>query len=133
MAVPGLYFYDRRVVDFCKALRPSRRGELEITELNRQYLQEGSLVVAPLGRGITWLDTGTPDSLLEAAEFVRIMEHRQGLKVGCPEEAAFRMGYIDRAQLTALKDKLSPSSYRSYLERVLLEVETGRWEPHGSI
>lgn len=132
IAVPGLYFYDRQVVEICKELRPSSRGELEITDLNRYYLQRGQLKVGLLGRGITWLDTGTPDSLLEAAEFVRIMEHRQGLKIGCPEEAAWRMGFIDHTQLECLCEGAPRSSYRLYLERVLHEEHTGRWEPYGS-
>ena len=128
IAVPGLYFYDAQVVSLCKQLRPSPRGELEITDLNRSYLQMGQLRVGMLGRGVTWLDTGTPDSLLEAAEFVRIMEHRQGLKIGCPEEAALRMGFIRTKEAIDLCHSLPNGSYRSYLQRVLTEHETGRWD-----
>ncbi len=117
-AVTGLYFYDERVVDLARTLGPSARGELEITDLNRLYLKQGRLNVERLGRGFAWLDTGTPDSLLEAAEFVRTLEKRQGLKVACPEEAAFRRGFIDQQQLTRLADDLSKSSYGEYLQRI---------------
>jgi glucose-1-phosphate thymidylyltransferase len=117
-AVTGLYFYDGRVVDMARKLKPSARGELEITDLNKLYLEESQLVVERMGRGFAWLDTGTPDSLLEAAEYVRTLERRQGLKIACPEEVAYRLGFIDRAQLLALAEKLSKSSYGEYLARV---------------
>lgn len=133
IAVPGLYFYDERVVSFCKELRPSRRGELEITDLNRLYLSRGELQVGMLGRGVVWLDTGTPESLLEAAEFVRTMDERQGLKIGCPEEVAWRMGYLDRSRMDGVMAALPAGAYRSYLERVVHETETGHWQPHGDI
>jgi glucose-1-phosphate thymidylyltransferase len=117
-AVTGLYFYDAAVVDNARALQPSPRGELEITDLNRLYMERGQLVVERMGRGFAWLDTGTPDSLLEAAEFVRTLETRQGLKIACPEEAAFRRGFIDREQLRRLGQALSKSTYGRYLMRV---------------
>lgn len=118
-AVTGLYFYDKDVVEFARTLRPSGRGELEITDLNRIYLDRGTLTVRRLGRGYAWLDTGTPDSLLEAAEFVRALEHRQGLKVACLEEIAYELGYIDSQQVEVLATAYGKSSYGAYLRRVL--------------
>lgn len=114
-AVPGLYFYDHRVVDFAKALKPSPRGELEITDLNRCYLDEGSLRVERLGRGTAWLDTGTHDSLLEAAHFVQTIQNRQGLRIACLEEIAFQKGWLDVAGLAAVAERLGKSSYGEYL------------------
>ncbi|MDG6100135.1 glucose-1-phosphate thymidylyltransferase RfbA [Alteromonas sp. ZYF713] len=118
-AVTGLYFYDNRVVDFAKEVKPSPRGELEITDLNNMYLQDGSLKVELMGRGSAWLDTGTLDSLLDAANFVAAIEKRQGLKICCPEEVAFRMGYIDAEQLEKLAAPLLKSGYGSYLLKVI--------------
>jgi glucose-1-phosphate thymidylyltransferase len=118
-AVTGLYFYDGRVGDFAAALKPSARGELEITDLNRCYLELGELDVQILGRGFAWLDTGTHESLLDASQFIATIEQRQGLKVACPEEIAFRMGYIDAQQLEALAAPLRKSGYGEYLMRVL--------------
>ena len=118
-AVTGLYYYDNRVVDFAKEVKPSPRGELEITDLNNLYLKDGSLKVELMGRGSAWLDTGTLDSLLDAANFVGAIEKRQGLKVCCPEEVAFRMGYIDAEQLEKLAAPLKKSGYGDYLLKVL--------------
>jgi glucose-1-phosphate thymidylyltransferase len=124
-AVTGLYFYDATVVQRAKAVRPSPRGELEITDLNRSYLEEGQLRVELLGRGMAWLDTGTPDSLHEAASYIRTLEHRQGLKVGCPEEVAWRMGWIDAARLETLAAPLRKSGYGSYLLQLLETPHAG--------
>ena len=118
-AVTGLYYYDNRVVDFAKEVKPSPRGELEITDLNNLYLKDGALKVELMGRGSAWLDTGTLDSLLDAANFVGAIEKRQGLKVCCPEEVAFRMGYIDAEQLEKLAAPLKKSGYGDYLLKVL--------------
>jgi glucose-1-phosphate thymidylyltransferase len=120
-AVVGLYFYDNRVAEIASRLAPSPRGELEITDLNRAYLERGELDVLPMGRGFAWLDTGTHESLLEAATFIETIERRQGLKIACPEEIAFRQGYIDAAQLEALAKPLAKSGYGEYLIRVLSE------------
>lgn len=120
-AVTGVYFYDHRACGFAREIRPSARGELEITDLNRAYLGDGSLHVEILGRGTAWLDTGTHNSLLDAGVFVRILEERQGLKVACIEEVAYRSGFIDAAQLRALAGPLEKSGYGQYLLRVLEE------------
>lgn len=117
-AVTGLYFYDERVVEYAKGLQPSPRGELEITDLNKRYLDDGSLRVDLLSRGTAWLDTGQQSALLEAGNFVRIIEERQGLKIACPEEIAFAMGYISRQELLALAEPLRKSGYGDYLIRV---------------
>lgn len=122
-AVTGLYFYDAQVVDIAARLKPSGRGELEITDVNRAYLERGELNVQSLGRGFAWLDTGTPDSLLEAAEFVRTLEKRQGFKICCPEEIAFRQGWIDAKQLLALGGAIGKSDYGSYLMRLASEAD----------
>ena len=121
LAVPGIYFYDNRVVDFAKALKPSKRGELEITDLNRIYLEEGSLKVKILGRGIAWLDAGTHESLLQASVFVQTVEERQGLMVSCPEEIAYRMSFIDKQQLMHLGEELDKNQYGEYLKKLASE------------
>jgi glucose-1-phosphate thymidylyltransferase len=121
-AVTGVYFYDAQVVAVAEGLKPSPRGELEITDVNRWYLKQGQLRTQVLGRGMAWLDTGTHDSLLEAATFIHTIEKRQGLKVSCPEEIVYRLGYIDAEQLKALAGKIAKSSYGQYLLRVLEET-----------
>ena len=118
-AVPGLYLYDRQVVDISKNLQPSARGELEITDVNKAYLAKGQLRVERLGRGIAWLDTGTHESLLEASHFIGTLEARQGLKIACLEEIAFRLGFIDRSQMQRVIADTPKSSYREYLEMIL--------------
>ena len=120
-AVTGLYFYDELVVERAHQVKPSPRGELEITDLNRLYLEEGLLRVELMGRGMAWLDTGTPDSLHEAASYIRTLEHRQGLKVGCPEEVAWRMGWIGDGELEQLAAPLHKSGYGAYLLQLLQE------------
>jgi len=121
-AVTGLYFYDSQVADLAASLKPSARGELEITDLNRLYLDRGQLSVEKMGRGYAWLDTGTHESLLEAGLFIQTIERRQGLKIACPEEIAFHQGYIDAAQLERLADGLGKSNYANYLRRLLDEA-----------
>ncbi|WKZ37344.1 MAG: glucose-1-phosphate thymidylyltransferase RfbA [Anaerolineales bacterium] len=123
-AVPGLYFYDERVVEFSETLKPSARGEIEITDLNRIYLDMGELQVIPFGRGVAWLDAGTHESLLQAANFVQVVEDRQGLMISSPEEIAYRRGFINRDQLRELAQRIGSSNYRNYLLRLAEENET---------
>ncbi len=123
-AVVGLYFYDADVVSLARMLRPSARGELEITDLNQAYLKAGRLAVELLGRGVAWLDTGTHDALLQAADFVSVVEQRQGLKIGAPEEAAYRMGFIDADQLQRLAEPLAKSTYGQYLLQIAREADS---------
>ena len=118
-AVPGIYFYNNSVIDIAKNIKPSPRGELEITDINKKYLEGGKLKVSVLNRGTAWLDTGTFSSLMQASEFVRVIEERQGLKIGCIEEVAFRMGFIDKSQLQRLAEPLVKSGYGEYLIRLL--------------
>jgi glucose-1-phosphate thymidylyltransferase len=120
-AVTGLYFYDGQVCDIAAGIRPSARGELEITDVNARYLEQGHLDVEIMGRGYAWLDTGTHDSLLEASQFIATLERRQGLKVACPEEIAYRAGWIDAAQLESLAEPMSKNGYGQYLLRLLRE------------
>ena len=119
-AIPGVYFYDKDVVELARNLKPSARGELEITDLNRLYLNQGNLKVELLGRGTAWLDTGTHSSLLEAGQFVQVIEQRQGLKIACLEEIAYRKGWIDKAKLQANISKLGKSAYADYLRTLAL-------------
>lgn len=120
-AVPGLYFYDARASALAKSLKPSARGELEITDLNKLYLNEGTLKVSPMGRGFAWLDTGTHDSLMEASEFIAVIERRQGLKIGCIEEIAYQQGFIDHSQLKELGHQLAKNNYGQYLLKIASE------------
>jgi len=122
-AVPGLYFYDNEVVSIAKNLKPSARRELEITDINLTYLKKGNLKVELLGRGYAWLDTGTSDSLLDASNYIATMERRQGLKIGCIEEVAYRIGYIDKLQLKEIIHKIPENSYRKYLENILKDIK----------
>jgi glucose-1-phosphate thymidylyltransferase len=120
-AVPGLYLYDREITAITKSMKPSARGELEITDVNMEYLRRGGLHVVPLGRGIAWLDTGTHTSLLEASHFIGTLEVRQGLKIACLEEIALRMGFVDKKKMKQVIEETPKSSYRDYLERILKE------------
>ena len=120
-AITGLYFYDNTVVEKAKKIKPSFRGELEITDLNKIYMKEGKLIVEKMSRGMTWLDTGTTDSLHEASSYIRLLEKRQGLKIGCPEEVAWRVGFIDDEQLYSLSIDLTKSGYGKYLQTILNE------------
>jgi glucose-1-phosphate thymidylyltransferase len=120
-AVPGIYFYDSRVVELAAGMKPSNRGELEITDLNRLYLERGTLRVEEMGRGIAWLDAGTHESLLQSAGFVQAVQERQGLMISCPEEIAYRMGFIDQEQLLRLAENLKSNSYGQYLNRLAKE------------
>jgi len=121
-AVTGLYFYDGEAPAIARTLKPSARGELEITDLNRVYLERGALAVEQLGRGFAWLDTGTPESLIDAAVFVRTLEVRQGVRIACPEEIAYRSGFIDKAQMLRLADNLGKSGYGRYLRDIAEEI-----------
>lgn len=121
-AVTGIYFYDNRVVSVAEGLKPSPRGELEITDVNRWYLERGQLRCEVMGRGMAWLDTGTHDSLLDASNFIFTIEHRQGLKIACPEEIAYRQGYISAKQLEVLAEKIGKSSYGTYLRQLLTDT-----------
>lgn len=123
-AVPGLYIFDNRVIDISKNLKPSARGELEITDVNKRYLEMGELHVEKIGRGIAWLDTGTPEALLQASNFFGVIEDRQGLKVACIEEIAFYKKFITRQQFSKLIDEIPKSLYRDYLERILIESKS---------
>ncbi len=122
-AMPGMYFYDSQVVEFARKLAPSARGELEITDLNRMYLERGQLSVAILGRGVAWLDAGTHESLLQSASFVQAVQERQGLMISCPEEIAYRMGFITAKELSALAAEMSGNSYAQYLKGLAEEAK----------
>jgi glucose-1-phosphate thymidylyltransferase len=126
-AVTGLYFYDNQVVDIAASLRPSARGELEITDVNRRYLEQGRLRVERMGRGYAWFDAGTHDSLLQASEFVRTIQERQGLQIACPEELAYRLGYIDAGEVQRLAEPLLKTEYGKYLLHVLEEAGPRDW------
>lgn len=130
-AVPGVYFYDARVCEIARAIKPSPRGELEITDLNRHYLEAGELQVEVLGRGVAWLDTGSPDSLLEAAEFVQVIQHRQGLKISCLEEIAYNKQWISKAEMLASADKFGKTEYGDYLRKLATYDHTNA--SHGPI
>ncbi len=121
-AVTGLYFYDNRVLEIAANLKPSARGELEITDVNKAYLEDGSLHVCMLGRGTAWLDTGTPHSLLNASNYIQALEERQGLMVACLEEVAFEMGFIDREKIQSAAQRLAKTEYGQYLSRLLEEI-----------
>jgi glucose-1-phosphate thymidylyltransferase len=121
LAVPGIYFYDNQVVSFAESIKPSSRGELEITDLNRLYLEKGLLKVKVLGRGVAWLDAGTHESLLQASVFVQTVEERQGLMISCPEEIAYHMNFIDKDQFTRLGQEMSNNQYGDYLKKLALE------------
>ena len=120
-AITGLYFYDNTVIEKAKTIKPSYRGELEITDLNKMYMKEGKLIVEKMNRGMTWLDTGTTDSLHEASAYIRSLEKRQGLKIGCPEEVAWRVGFINDEQLYSISINLTKSGYGKYLQKILNE------------
>ena len=122
-AVTGLYFYDEHVAEYAATLKPSQRGELEITDLNRIYLEKNALHVEKLGRGIAWLDTGTHESFVQATNFIQIIEQRQGLKIACLEEIAFRMGYISKEKLEEVAQTMRNSTYGDYLQRIVREQE----------
>jgi len=130
-AVPGLYFYDNEVVDITRNLKPSARGELEITDVNLAYLRKGNLKVEILGRGYAWLDTGTPDSLIDASNYIATIERRQGLKIGCIEEVAFRMDYIDKNQFQEIIGRLPENDYKRYLEVILKEYQKIKQDGYG--
>lgn len=129
----GLYFYDARVVDIARTLTPSARGELEITDINRAYLESGDLSVQMLGRGYAWLDAGTPESLLEAACFIQTLESRQRLKIACPEEVAFYQGWISRGDLEALASEISGTTYGRYLNWIAREAAKAQFEPASAL
>lgn len=121
-AIPGIYFYDANVVAYAKSLKPSKRGEIEITDLNQIYLEHNELQVKVLGRGVAWLDAGTPEALLQAANFIQAVQDRQGFKISCPEEIAYRMNFIDRQQMKTVIDTCRNPDYKKYLQEILVEV-----------